>query len=223
MKDNLLDIPSFRRYLNDRILCEVATEEKRLALTFDDGPHPVNTPRLLDLLRDKSIGATFFVVGRYVRRFPDVLKRAEQDGHEIGNHTTHHLPLSLIPAGMIRREVDTTEQAIVAATGQKPRFLRPPMGWFNNRVLRVVREMGYEPVIGSIHPRDSRRPGVDVILNRIRPRIEPGAIIILHDGGWRTRADRSQTVEVVDQLTDELLENGYRFETLSELVDGPPA
>ena len=95
------------------------------------------------------------------------------------------------------------------------------MGWFNNRALNVIREMGYEPVIGSIHPRDSRQPGVDVILDRVRRRVRPGAIIILHDGGWTLRGDRGQTIEAADRLTDEFLAQGYRFETLSELA-GPP-
>ena len=92
------------------------------------------------------------------------------------------------------------------------------MGWINDMVLRTARELGYEPVIGSIHPQDSRQPGLDVLLRRVRRRIEPGAILILHDGGWRVGADRGQTIAAVDILTDELLADGYRFETLSELT-----
>ncbi len=97
--------------------------------------------------------------------------------------------------------------------------MRPPMGWFNDKVLEVTRGLGYEPVIGSIHPQDSRQPGLDTILRRVRRRIEPGAIIIMHDGGWRIGVDRSQTLAAIDIITDELLESGYRFQTLSELVD----
>ncbi len=93
------------------------------------------------------------------------------------------------------------------------------MGWFNDYVLKTVRELGYEPVIGSIHPRDSRRPGRDVIIERVRSRMEPGAGIILHDGGWRLGVDRSQTIEAVDRLTDELLAGSYRFMSVGELKD----
>jgi len=218
MSPSLLDIKTVREHLSQRILCEVSTSEKRLALTFDDGPHPLHTVQLLELLAGKGISATFFVVGRRVRRFRDVLQRTAEVGHEIGNHSDHHLPLSILPEFIIRREISVTESLITRVTGTKPRFLRPPMGWINDRLLAVARTMGYQPVIGNIHPQDSRQPGTQTILRRIRRRLAPGAIIILHDGGWRIGCDRSQTLAAVDTITDELLERGYRFETLSGLV-----
>lgn len=218
MSPSLLDIPAVRERLNRKLLCEVSIPEKRLALTFDDGPHPRHTPRLLEMMAAKGIVATFFVVGRRVRRFREVLQRTAAAGHEIGNHGDHHLPLSLLPEILVRREIAVTEALVETEIGQRPRFLRPPMGWFNDRVLAVTEDMGYRPVIGSIHPQDSRQPGTRTILRRIRRRIAPGAIIILHDGGWRIGCDRSQTLDAVDAITDELLADGYRFETLSRLV-----
>ena len=218
MSPSLLDIPAIRERLGRRILCAVSTPQKRLALTFDDGPHPRHTLQLLDLLAAKGILATFFVVGRRIRRFRDVLKRTADAGHEIGNHGDHHLPLSILPGFALRREIAVTEMLIQQVTGRRPRFLRPPMGWFNDRVLAVATVMGYQPVIGSIHPQDSRQPGTETILRRIRRRIEPGAIIIQHDGGWRIACDRRQTIAAVDRITDELLAQGYRFETLSGLA-----
>ena len=124
-----------------------------------------------------------------------------------------------LPSFLIRRQLSDTEEAVTRATGKRMRFMRPPVGWFTPRVLRVARAMGYEPVIGTVHPDDSRRPGESAIVERVRRRIQPGAIIILHDGGWRITADRSGTVAAADRLTDELLEGGYRFETLSQLAD----
>ncbi|MEE9269915.1 MAG: polysaccharide deacetylase family protein [Candidatus Krumholzibacteria bacterium] len=218
MSPSLLDIPAFRAYMSKRILCRVPTSDKRLALTFDDGPHPKHTLDLLDMLERKGIRATFFVVGRRVRQFRDVLERTFRAGHEIGNHSDRHIPLSLLPSGLIRREIAVAEELIMEVTGGRPRFLRPPMGWFNNKVLAIARCMGYHPVVGSVHPLDSRKPGVRVIIERIRRRIEPGAIIILHDGGRWIHSDRSQTIAAVDRITDELLSEGYCFETLSELV-----
>jgi peptidoglycan/xylan/chitin deacetylase (PgdA/CDA1 family) len=215
---SLLDVASVRDYLGRRLLCSVVTDEKRLALTFDDGPHPRHTPRLLELLAAKDVRATFFVVGRRVRRYRDVLARIAGAGHEIGNHGDHHVPLSLLPAPLIRRELAVCGTLVERVAGRRPRFMRPPMGWINDLVLRTAREMGYEPVIGSIHPQDSRQPGLETILRRVRRRVEPGAILILHDGGWRVAADRGQTVEAVDILTDELLAEDWRFETLSELT-----
>ncbi len=218
MSPSLLDVASVREYLSRRLLCSVETREKRLALTFDDGPHPRHTPKLLDMLASKDIRATFFVVGRRVRRYPEVLARAANEGHEIGNHSAHHVPLSLMPAPLIRRELEGCGDRVEGITGRRPRFMRPPMGWINDLVLKTARDLGYEPVIGSIHPQDSRQPGLDVILHRVRRRIEPGAIMILHDGGWRIGADRSQSIAAADILTDELLADGYRFETLSVLT-----
>ena len=220
MSPSLLDIASVREYLSERLLCGVQTSEKRLALTFDDGPNPRNTPALLDMLAAKGIRATFFVVGRRVRRFRDLLAQTAAAGHEIGNHCDHHVPLSPLPVAIIRRELNVCGDLVAAVTGRRPRFMRPPMGWINDKVLETTRELGYEPVIGSIHPQDSRRPGTAIILRRIRRRLEPGAIIILHDGGWRIGCDRSQTIAAVDIITDELLLAGYRFETLSELTAG---
>ena len=218
MSPSLLDVASVREYLGRRLLVSVPTEEPRLALTFDDGPHPRYTARLLDMFAAKGIVATFFVVGRRVRKFPDLLRAIHEAGHEVGNHGDHHVPLSMLPELILRREITVCGDLVAETIGVRPRFLRPPMGWINDSVLRVVRELGYEPVIGSIHPQDSRRPGREVILQRVRARIEPGAVIILHDGGWHLGVDRSQTLEAVDALTDELLEAGYGFETLSGLV-----
>jgi len=217
----MLDIPSVREYLGKKLICQVSTLEKRLALTFDDGPNPHNTPRLLELLESKGIKATFFVVGRRVRRFRDLLKKTAAAGHEIGNHGDHHVPLSLLPRAIIRRELEVCGNLVEGVTGRRPRFMRPPMGWFSDKVLEITRQLGYEPVIGSVHPQDSRQPGLETILHRVRPRIEPGAVIILHDGGWRIGVGRNQTLAAVDIITDELLESGYRFQTLSELVDDP--
>jgi len=221
---SLLDVASVREYLGRRLIVSVDTDEKRLALTFDDGPHPSHTPKLLGLLAAKGVRATFFVVGRRVRRFRDVLAATAAAGHEIGNHGDHHVPLSILPPSLIRRELDVCGRLVEEIAGRRPRFMRPPMGWISDVVLANAREMGYEPVIGSIHPQDSRQPGLETILRRVRRRVEPGAVLILHDGGWRVGADRSQTIAAVDILTDELLAAGYRFETLSDLVqEGQPA
>ena len=221
MSPSMLDIPSVREFLGRKLICQVSTTEKRLALTFDDGPNPRNTPLLLEILASKGIKATFFVVGRRVRRYRDLLRQTAEAGHEIGNHCDHHVPLSFLPRAIIRRELEVCGNLVEGVVGLRPRFMRPPMGWFNDKVLEVTRGLGYEPVIGSVHPQDSRQPGLETILRRLRRSIDPGAIIILHDGGWRVGVDRSQSLAAVDIITDELLESGYRFQTLSELVGQP--
>jgi peptidoglycan/xylan/chitin deacetylase (PgdA/CDA1 family) len=219
MKHEILDYARVREYLaRRRFLCRVATGEKRVALTFDDGPHPVHTAEILEMCARKKIRATFFVVGRQVRRFPEIAARIAAEGHEIGNHTDRHIPLSVLTPSMIRRELAVAHELVVRAAGVEPVFFRPPMGWFNDIVVREVMKMGYRPVIGSIHPHDSRRPGAGEIAEHVLSRIEPGAIVILHDGGSMRGADRSQTVRAADRITSELLDQGYRFETLSGLT-----
>lgn len=218
MMASLLHVPPVQRYLAEKFLLRAPDQGRCLALTFDDGPSPRNTPALLDLLARKGIRATFFVLGKRLRHFGDIARRAHAEGHELANHSFHHVPLPLVPERVIRKEVLETEKLITAITGTKPRFFRPPMGWFSHRSLDVLVELGYEPVIGNIHPQDSSQPAVDVILARIRRQLVDGSIVILHDGGWRAHVDRSRTLETVDRLTDELGAAGYRFVTVGELA-----
>ncbi|RKZ17237.1 polysaccharide deacetylase family protein [bacterium] len=221
MSPTLLHIDPIQRYLRGVVLCSVPERDHTIALTFDDGPNPRNTPALLDLLDRKKVPATFFVLGKRLNRFGEISRRAHDAGHEIESHGYWHLPLPLMPNSMLRREIRRTGEAIEKWTGRRPRFFRPPMGWFSHRCLRVLEDEGYQAVIGNIHPEDSRRPDPEVVLDRIRQRIAPGSIIILHDGGWRATVDRSPTIEAVDRLTDELGGAGYRFVTLEELVGLP--
>jgi peptidoglycan/xylan/chitin deacetylase (PgdA/CDA1 family) len=223
VRGNLLANVRIRDYLNNRILCEVGSGERRVALTFDDGPNPYHTPRLLDLLAARGVRATFFVVGRRVSRFGALLERMATEGQEIGNHCFMHFPLIFMTADGIRAELTRTEALIARHTGTRSRFMRPPMGWFNERVLRVSRELGYEPVIGSINPHDSKRPGTGAIVERVLHSVKPGAIIILHDGGWRISVDRRQTLAATERLIDGLTERGYAIGTLGELVDSAGA
>jgi len=216
---SLLDNDRFRHFLGQRILCEVQTGEKVVALTFDDGPNPRYTPALLDLLERKGIRATFFMVGNRVRRFPEIVRRAAETGHEIANHTYWHIGLTLLPPAEIQRTIRNTSALVERTVGVTPRFVRPPMGWFNDIVLKSIRATGHTPVIGSIHPQDSRKPGAGVIVDRVLRRAAPGAIIILHDGGWRVHSDRSQSVAAADEITDSLLALDYRFLTLAELIE----
>lgn len=223
MRRSLLDYPSVLRYLRSHLLCSVDTAEPRLALTFDDGPNPVHTPALLDLLAERKVKATFFLVGTRVERYPGLVHRIHEQGHEIGNHGHRHVPLSVLPGPWLRHEVRAAERAIAAVTGERPRFFRPPMGWFHTGVLKRLRGMGYLPVIGDVHPRDSSRPGEDTIVQHVLDRVRPGSIVILHDGGWHDGVDRSQSVNAVARVIDALHERGFAFDTLSALTNGAGA
>jgi len=220
---NLLESERVRSFIRGKLLLSVPTPERRAALTFDDGPSPRNTPALLDVLSRHRIRATFFLVGRNVRRFPGIVTRIAGEGHEIGNHSEHHLFLPFLPTPLLRREIRIPAKRIEGLVGKRPRFFRPPMGWFSPRVLRVLAEEGFDPVIGSIHPQDSRRLPAERIEAYVMARIRPGSVVILHDGGRTPRTDRSGTVAAVDRIAGRLLAGGYRFETLSELVGATEA
>src|SRR5512141_750071 len=135
---NLLDSKRVFKYVSQHLVCSVPLREPRLALTFDDGPNPMVTPRLLRLLDSHRIRSTFFLVGRNVERYPALAGEVAAAGHEIGNHSQNHLLLPMLPRGMMLREMDRASQAIHAATGRRPELFRPPMGWFSRSMLRSL-------------------------------------------------------------------------------------
>lgn len=222
MSPTLIDTKLGRRYLSRHFLLSVPTSRKAVTLTFDDGPNPRNTPELLKLLDRKRIPGHFFLVGRHLARHASIARETVAAGHEIGNHTYHHIPLTLLPSRVIRKELVETEKLLDEIAPDRVHTVRPPMGWFSQRVLNRFRDLDLLPVMGDVYPQDPARPGVDTIVRRVRARIGPGSIVILHDGGWRDGVDRSQTIEAVDRLTDEMGADGYSFESLSALCDEGP-
>jgi peptidoglycan/xylan/chitin deacetylase (PgdA/CDA1 family) len=190
----------------------VKTDGPFIAMTFDDGPHPVHTPRLLDILKRRNIRATFFVVGTNARRYPQLIRRIIAEGHEIGNHTVNHKYLSRISVEQARAEVLGCEKAIVAACGVKPRILRPPGGHINDRVkVWLKKEFGYSTIMWAVDPEDWKRPGSDVVAHRIISETDPGEIVLAHD-------IHGPTIAAMPRALDGLLANGYRFVTVSQLI-----
>ncbi|MET7392404.1 bifunctional polysaccharide deacetylase/glycosyltransferase family 2 protein [Dactylosporangium sp. NPDC005572] len=192
-----------------------------IALTYDDGPDPRWTPRILDLLREHHAHATFFVVGSQVNRYPELTRRIVAEGHELGVHTFTHPDLGAEPAWRQRLELTLTQNAIAGATGRTVRIMRPPYSSTTAAMatVRTAAGEGYLAVLTDRDTEDWRRAGVDAIVDAARP--EPGAasggIVMLHDGG----GDRSQTVEATRRLLTEV--RGYRFVTVSEGVGLPAA
>ena len=218
MSPTLLDIDAIRRHLHARLLCSLPSAGKFVAFTFDDGPSPRNTLPLLELLARYETRATFFLVGRRFRAFPELVREITDAGHEIGNHGYHHLPMLLLPDRWKRRELTRTRDAIHDACGLRAPYFRPPMGWVNRHVLRIASELDYESVLGDVHPEDSRQPPVETLLRRVRRWMGEGSILLLHDGGWRVRADRSRTLELVELLMRDLLpEMGYEWGSIGQL------
>ncbi|MDZ7344256.1 MAG: polysaccharide deacetylase family protein, partial [candidate division KSB1 bacterium] len=201
-----------------RILWRVTTQEKIIALSFDDGPHPRYTPEILDLLDEHQIPATFFLIGRHVRRHPELARRLASGPHEIGNHTFNHDMLPFLRTEKIIHEIRQTGEVLAEVTGRSAKYFRPPMGLFTRRVVDLVKSCGYEMVIGDVYPRDPHRPGREKIYHRVISRTRPGSIIILHDGGNTRDVERNQTVWATRQIVRHLQRENYRFVTISELA-----
>lgn len=183
-----------------------------IALTFDDGPDKKLTPRLLDLLAQHHIHATFFVVGENAAQYPEILQRAAREGHEIGNHSWSHPNFGKMSEESVRSQVKRTEDAIANATGTRPTLLRPPYGSVTSRQKHWLRDdLGYEIILWDVDPLDWKNPGPSVVKNRILKETRAGSIVLSHD-------IHAQTIEAMPQTLRELEEKGFKFVTVSELL-----
>jgi cellulose synthase/poly-beta-1,6-N-acetylglucosamine synthase-like glycosyltransferase/peptidoglycan/xylan/chitin deacetylase (PgdA/CDA1 family) len=199
---------------------------RTVALTFDDGPDPQWTPRILDILARHGAHATFFQVGSQVNAHPALARRVLAEGHEIGSHTFSHPWLARTPAWRRGLELTLTRNAIAAATGRAPVLIRPPYAATPDAAtaadfaaLRQAGEAGYLTVLTDLDTEDWRRPGVAAIVAAAQPAKDRGAVVMMHDSG----GDRAQTVAALDVLIPTLKARGYRFTTVSEALALPPA
>lgn len=183
-----------------------------IAMTFDDGPHPQNTPRLLDMLRARNIKATFYVIGRSVDLYPQVVRRTVAEGHEMGNHTHTHRLLSKLSDAEVRSELGNCRDAVRRAAGVDMRTMRPPYGGFTQRQREMAHsEFGYPTILWSVDPLDWKRPGPSVVSSRILAGTTAGGIILSHDL-------HAQTVDAMPATFDGLLRRGFQFVTVSQLI-----
>lgn len=185
------------------------TQEKVIALTFDDGPDPIDTPDVLDILKEKNIRATFFVLGEAAHSNPNLLKRIVMEGHEIGNHSFNHD----YQQRRLVEEIKQTDQEVFAVTGTHTYFYRPPGGFLSKNQLETIKKNGHMVALWSVDSKDWRNPGIKQIVDNVMKNVFPGAIILLHDGGYQ----RTQTVKALGPIIDALRDNGYQLTTLSEL------
>lgn len=204
--------------LFERIHWRALTDEPKIALTFDDGPHATSTPRILELLQRFNVQATFFLVGKHLEKHPEIAREMVGTGHEIGNHTFSHSLLYVSTKNRIRDEIRRTDTLLRNIDGAEPKFFRPPAGFFTKQVLDIAEQLGYQTVVGDVYPRDPHLPGKKKIVDRILQRTVAGSIIILHDGGNARRVDRSQTLEALSEIIPNLKNKGFEFLTLSELI-----
>jgi len=192
---------------------------KQIALTFDDGPNDPHTVHLLDVLAKHNVHATFFLIGRYVQRRPDIAHEVAQQGHVVGNHTFTHPFLTFSSVTAIRNEIQQCRAAIADAVGEHSNLFRPPWGARRPAVFRAVRQLGLEPVMWSITGYDWDAPSTEYIQKKVTSRIRGGDVVLLHDGGHKAfGTDRSKTVEAVDRLITRYKTQGYAFVTVPEMM-----
>ena len=183
-----------------------------VALTFDDGPNATLTPKLLDLLAARHLKATFFVVGQNAADHPEILKRAVREGHEIANHSWSHPNLGKMSDEAVRRELQKTDDAIVAAIGKRPALLRPPYGSITARQKKWIHEeFGYRIIIWDVDPLDWKRPGPSVVTARILKETHAGSIVLAHD-------IHPPTIEAMPATFDQLMKKGFKSVTVTELL-----
>jgi peptidoglycan-N-acetylglucosamine deacetylase len=205
---------TIERTTSDEVLFHVATDQKIIALTIDDGPHPTLTNDILDVLADYGVRATFFVIGGRVAGNEAILRRLVAEGHELGNHLMTDLPSVRLSAEEFDRQLAHTHH-LLRPFGPV-RWFRPGSGWYNQRMLDQIRPYNYRCVVGSLYPYDAQLSSTEFVTNYILGNAQRGAIIILHDG----TAERQKTVAVLRRIVPALASRGYRFVTLSELVSG---
>ncbi|MCL6615339.1 MAG: polysaccharide deacetylase family protein, partial [Firmicutes bacterium] len=202
------------------------TKERLVALTFDDGPDPRFTPEILTILHRYGAHATFFVVGRNVRRWPELLRAEIAAGHEIGNHTYDHPELHKLSRAQVDKEIESCDVLVFEVAGVVPHFFRPPYERLSLAIIQSAWAHGKQVVLAglALEHHEARTP--QEMAARVAAHVRPGTVILAHDG----RLDRSATVAALPLLLSELEARGYRFVTLGELLgskgrrkrEGPP-
>ncbi|MEI6521736.1 MAG: polysaccharide deacetylase family protein [bacterium] len=184
---------------------------KQIALTFDDGPHPIYTQKILDILDKEKVKATFFVVGEMADKSPEMVITEMKAGHNVGNHTYHHVNLTKILEPDVATELKACGESIQRITGQAPHLFRPPGGDYDTQVAAASELLGYTIVLWTDDPGDYASPGDKVILQRTLKQASPGGIILIHDG-------IQQTIDILPQLIETLKKQGYQFVTIDEMM-----
>ena len=190
-----------------------------LALTYDDGPNDPHTQHLLDVLARHNVHATFFLIGRYAQQRPDIVREIVKAGHVVGNHTFTHPLLIFKRARELRSQLDNCHRALTDAIGEHSNLFRPPFGGRRPVVLRVVRQMGLEPIMWNVTGYDWNATSAEQIERKVVSQVLGGNVILLHDGGHREfGADRSYTVTATDRLISRYKSEGYEFVRIPEMM-----
>ncbi len=186
----------------------------QIALTFDDGPHPRYTPEILDILDRYGICATFFVVGQNANAYPELILQEYEKGHEIANHTYSHLKLASTQSVDLRKELLRTDDVIEKIIGERTALFRPPEGFYTEAIARDSKALGYKLILWNIDTRDWSHCPIEKIVSTVKKNVKSGDILLFHD----YIAKNSPTPQALEIIIPYLLEEGFQFVTVSELL-----
>jgi peptidoglycan/xylan/chitin deacetylase (PgdA/CDA1 family) len=194
------------------VLTEGAPSRNEIALTFDDGPHPGYTEKLLKILGDRHVKATFFLVGKMVEVAGDLVQREVAEGHEVGNHTYSHVCLKTATVEQADLELRKCNAVVETLTGKRMDICRPPGGVFNREAVQIVKQLGMMTVLWTCDPADYEDLPAGEILSRTVPNLSPGGIVLLHDG-------IQGTVDALPQIITACEHRGFKFVTCTEMAN----
>lgn len=216
-----VDLRILQQRYPDIFFLQGPADQKRVALTFDDGPDPRFTNGVLDVLSQYKVPATFFMLGSRAVANPDIVRRVQNEGHVIGNHTYSHPNLTEeSDLGTLEREVSRTEDALNDIIGYRTKLFRPPYGFLYNELVEKLRDMNYNVIAWSVDSLDWQEDPVEEIASRVLDNVENGSIILMHDGADSV-GDRTNTIESLKKIIPTLQEQGYEFVTVPELLNIP--
>lgn len=204
-------IPNFDGGVRTARFLKANIKQPYVALTFDDGPHRVHTIKILDVLKKYNAKATFFVLGSNVKRYPQIVRRIANEGHEVANHSWSHPFFTKLNEAGLRKQLGDTNFIIESTTGQKVRSMRPPYGDTSRSIdALMANQYGLTPIMWSVDPNDWKRPGVQVVVNRVLSMTRPGSVILLHD-------IHASSAQAVEPIVKGLIQKGYKLVTVNQL------
>ena len=206
--------PTFAYQQDENIFYCHKNNDQKIALTFDDGPHPKYTPKILEILRKYDIKATFFVIGQNVEFYPGIVEQIISDGHEIGNHTYRHKHTKMLTDEIFEEDVNKCDSLLYDNCDYEIKIFRPPEGYVDEKVKKIADELGYSIILWNIDTKDWAHATPYQIEKNVINNISAGDIILMHDyvsGG-------NSTIEALERIIPKLLDENYKFVKVSELI-----
>lgn len=196
-----------------------SAQDKKVALTFDDGPENVWTPKILEILKEKHVKATFFVIGKQAQAYPDMLRKIDAEGHIIGNHTMDHADLTKLNAPAVTKEIAECAAVINNIIGKTPKLVRPPFGFHNEIVDTVIYSRKNMIILWSLDTDDWQGLDSATVQDRVLPKMKNGFIVLQHDG---VNPHLGGSLEALSVMIEKLEKQGYTFVTIPELLEIQP-